>query len=105
MESQRARAGQARIPQEGGLGFIKPTQGWDLLHPLGWGWVLEAWLWDAEQVGWQGRHGLEHMREECAPSRAWTGLHVPEAPLARKAALSPRWHVTATVWGGQLLRF
>lgn len=66
---------------------------------------MEAWLWDAEQVGWQGRHGLEHVREECAPSRAWTGLHVPEAPSARKAALSPRWHVTATVWGGQLLGF
>ena len=25
MESQRARAGQARIPQEGGLGFMKPA--------------------------------------------------------------------------------
>lgn len=32
------------------------------------------------------------------------GLHVPEDPLAKKAVLSPRWHVTTTVWGGQLLR-
>ena len=58
------------------------------------------------QSRWAGRGGVDWSMCERSvyPPGPGLGLHVPEDPLAKKAVLSPRWHVTTTVWGGQLLR-
>lgn len=76
---------QLRIPQEGMLHECEPatsSQG----GPGFW----KPGLWDAKQVGWRGWCGLGQEPDESPPSRAWTGQHVPEVPLASQAMLSPR---------------
>lgn len=67
---------------------------------LGWGRIFGS-LAVGCKAGGLTRADADWSRSQykSAPSRAWTGQYVPKAPLASKAMLSPRWHVTTIEMG------